>query len=109
IPPFDTEGSIRIGADGLPIKTRDEIAPITLSLPKQPMPSGGYPLAVYFHGTGGVSTAIADRGIWHYETDASKCPDRSLDTWNEKSGCNTRGLGPAYVNAEHGIAMAASA
>ncbi|MEO6420542.1 MAG: hypothetical protein ABIP39_14090 [Polyangiaceae bacterium] len=109
VPPFDTDGSFTIGADGLPVKTRDETAPITITLPKTPMPAGGYPLVVYFHGTGGVSTAIADRGPWHLETDATKCPDGELDTWNMKTGCNTRGQGPAYVVAEHGIAMAASA
>lgn len=109
LPPFDTDGSFTFGADGLPIKTRDETAPITISLPKTPMPAGGYPLVVYFHGTGGVSTAIADRGPWHLETDATKCPDGTLDTWNGKTGCNTRGQGPSYVLAEHGIAMAASA
>lgn len=114
MPPFDTEGSIEIGADGLPVKTRDEIAPITISLPKQTMPAGGFPLVVYFHGTGGVSDAIADRGTWHPESDAKNCPGGGypkpeLDTWNGVTGCNTKGLGPAYVNAEHGTAMVASA
>jgi hypothetical protein len=109
MPPYDTDGSFAFGADGLPVKQRDEIAPVTITLPKRAMPAGGFPLVVYFHGTGGVSTAIADRGTWHYESDASKCPDGALDTWNGKTGCNTRGTGPAWVVAEHGLAMAASA
>jgi dienelactone hydrolase len=113
VPPYDTDGLIHFGPDGLPVKTRDEAAPITLSLPKTAMPQGGFPLIVYFHGTGGVSDAIADRGTWHYESDPSKCPvvpaTPALDTWNGKTGCNTKGQGPAYVVAEHGIAMAASA
>lgn len=109
VAPYDTEGLFDFGPDGLPVKTRDEDAPITITLPKQTMPAGGFPLAVYFHGTGGVSTAIADRGTWHPETDASKCPDGHLDAYNGVTGCNTASLGPAYVNAEHGLAMAASA
>ena len=108
-PPYDTDGSFAFGPDGLPVKQRDEIAPVTIALPKRAMPAGGFPLVVYFHGTGGVSTAIADRGTWHYETDANKCPGKALDTWNGKTGCNTRGTGPAWVVAEHGLAMAASA
>jgi hypothetical protein len=108
-PPYDTDGLFDIGADGLPAKQRDEVAPVTITLPKKTMPAGGFPLVVYFHGTGGRSTAVADRGTWHLETDASKCPDGELDTWNGQTGCNTAGTGPGYVVAEHGIAMAASA
>jgi hypothetical protein len=108
-PPYDTDGLFVPGADGLPVKQSDETVPVTITLPKQPMPAGGFPLTVYFHGTGGRSTAVADRGTWHYETDASKCPDHELDTWNGRTGCNTAGTGPGYVVAEHGIAMAASA
>jgi hypothetical protein len=108
-PPYDTDGMLHFGADGMPLKVKDEVAPITLSMPKTPMPAGGYPLVVYFHGTGGVSDAIADRGLWHYETDPTKCPGGELDSWNGRTGCNTKGLGPAYVVAEHAIGMAASA
>ncbi len=107
--PYDTDGNFVIGSDGLPVKQGDETVPVTITLPKTAMPVGGFPLAVYFHGTGGLSTAIVDRGTWHYETDASTCPDMELDTWNGMTGCNTRGTGPGYVVAEHGIAMAASA
>jgi hypothetical protein len=109
-PPYDTGGSFQIGADGLPVKTRDEVAPITFTIPSAPMPSGGYPVAVFFHGTGGVSDAIVDRGIWRPETDTTHCPEgQMLDTWNGVTGCNTPGQGPGYVLAPHGIAMAASA
>jgi hypothetical protein len=109
LPPYDTDGLFHAGPDGLPTKTREESAPVTISMPKSPMPAGGYPLVVYFHGTGGVSDAIADRGLWHFETDPTKCPGGALDTWNGKTGCNTKGLGPAYVVAEHQIGMAAAA
>jgi hypothetical protein len=109
-PPYDTAGLFQLDATGMPVKQRDEVAPVTITLPKQAMPVGGYPLIVYFHGTGGMSTAIADRGPWRPETDTSNCPvGQALDTWNGVTGCNTPGQGPAWVNAANGFAMAASA
>ena len=113
-PPFDTEGTFAIGADGLPIEQRQEVAPITITLPKAAMPAGGYPLVTYFHGSGGLSSAIVDRGTWHVESDPTKCPIvpaqlSALDVWGTTKGCNTKGEGPAHVVAPFGIAMAASA
>lgn len=109
-PPYDTGGLFQLDATGMPVKQRDEVAPVTITLPKQPMPAGGYPLIVFFHGTGGVTTAIADRGPWRPETDTANCPiGQALDTWNGVTGCNTPGQGPAWVNAARGFAMAASA
>jgi hypothetical protein len=93
-PPFDKGGLFENGADGLPVKQRDETAPITISLPKgQPMPAGGYPFIVYFHGSGGLSTAVVDAGPLQSATDEKGIP----------------GQGPAYVMAPHGFAMAGSA
>lgn len=40
-PPFDEGGLFEIGADGLPVKQRDEVAPIVIAIPKVPMPAGG--------------------------------------------------------------------
>ena len=109
-PPYDTDGLIRVDGNGVPIKTRDEMAPITFTIPKQPMPTGGYPVIVYFHGTGGGSDAIVDRGLWRPETDTTNCPKgQALDTWNNVTGCNTPGQGPGFVVAPHDIAMVASA
>jgi hypothetical protein len=109
-PPYDTGGLFATGPDGLPIKQGDQVAPVTITLPKQAMPAGGFPLIVFFHGTGGVSTAIADRGPWRPETDTTQCPlGQALDTWNGVTGCNTPGQGPGWVMAAHGMAMAASA
>jgi hypothetical protein len=62
LPPFDTEGLFDVGADGLPAKQRDETIGVSLALPKEPMPAGGYPLVVYFHGSGGVSRQFVDGG-----------------------------------------------
>jgi hypothetical protein len=116
-PPYDSGGLFTLDSSGAPIKQGVLTVPVTLTLPKQAMPSGGYPLIVYFHGTGGMSTAIADRGTWRPETNLANCPpaevqllgNLTLDTWNNVTGCNTPGQGPGYVMAARGFAMAASA
>jgi hypothetical protein len=107
-PSFKSEGLFEIEG-GKPKKQRDESIPITITLPKAPMPAGGYPLVLYFHGSGGLSTAAVDRGRWVLETDASKCPEKKLGSWEGKTGCNIQGQGPSHVVAAHGFAMAASA
>jgi hypothetical protein len=109
-PPYDTGGLFTFDANGMPIEQGQQVAPITITLPKQAMPQGGYPLIVYFHGTGGVSQAIADRGVWRPETTTANCPaGQALDSWNGVTGCNTPGQGPGWVMAPLGFAMAASA
>jgi hypothetical protein len=107
-PPFDTEGMFQLEG-GVPKKQRDEKVPITVNVPKGTMPADGWPLVLYFHGSGGMSTASVDRGTWHLETDPTKCPDGKLDKWEGKTGCNVKGEGPAHVVAAHGLAMAGSA
>ena len=84
-PPFDTKGLFQFGSDGLPIKQRDEVAPIAISLPKGQMPAGGFPFVLYFHGSGGTSTQIFDAEV------------------------GPPGQGAAYVLAPHGFALAGSA
>ncbi|MBX3024959.1 hypothetical protein KF840_08630 [bacterium] len=91
-PPFATLGDFVVGADGLPIVQRIEDVPVVLTLPRQVMPAGGYPLTLYFHGSGGVAAQVVDRG-----------PALS------PGGEPVRGEGPAHVLAAHGIATAASA
>ncbi len=80
-PPFASEGLFEIGPDGLPTKQRDETVPITITLPKAPMPEGGYPLVMYVHGSGGLSTAPVDRGTWRVESDPASCPEKKLGSW----------------------------
>ncbi len=92
-PLFNTEGSFDIGPDGLPIKQRDEEAPIAISLPQMPMPQNGYPLIIYFHGSGGKSTAVLDAG--------------KLQSMTDEVGIPHQGVG--YYMAPHGFAMAGSA
>ncbi|MEO7113494.1 MAG: hypothetical protein ABI183_23850 [Polyangiaceae bacterium] len=110
-PPFDTDGLFVSGSDGLPVVQRMETVPLAITLPKgQAMPADGYPLLLYLHGSGGVSTAAIDRGTWHPTNNQSDCaPNSPLDTWNGVSGCNTPQKGPAYVISPFGLATAASA
>ncbi len=91
-PPFATDGLFEMDADGLPKVQRYETAPIVISLPKSPMPIAGYPLVMYFHGSGGLSTQVVDRG-----------------TVEEIDGVPRKGEGPSHVLAAHGFAMAGSA
>ncbi|HZR83637.1 MAG TPA: hypothetical protein VFD92_21260 [Candidatus Binatia bacterium] len=92
VPPFDTEGQFIDGDDGLPLVQREEVAPVAITLPRAPMPADGYPIAIYFHGSGGLSTQVVDRG-------------RTA----EPGGQPAKGEGPAHVLAAHGIATASSA
>jgi hypothetical protein len=60
-----------------------------------------------------LSTAVVDRGTWHLAPDDSMCPGApgipgKRDEWNKTLGCNTKGEGPAFVLAPHGIGMAAT-
>ncbi|MDB4938927.1 MAG: hypothetical protein JWP87_5899 [Labilithrix sp.] len=87
MPIFPTEGLFDIGADGVPVKQRDETVPVSIAIPRMPMPVGGYPLVLYFHGSGGVSRQVIDGG------DAGDPPDR----W------------PAGIVAAHGFASAGQA
>jgi hypothetical protein len=91
-PPFDSEGVFEMGSDGLPIEQRQEVAPVVITLPNEPMPAGGYPLVMYFHGSGGIAGQVVDRGTVLVE-----------------GGPPTKGQGPAHVLAAHGFATVGSA
>lgn len=58
-PPFnvETEGRFVFGNDGLPVRQRDEVAPVTVLVPKTPMPDAGYPIMINVHGSCGYSVA----------------------------------------------------
>lgn len=109
VPPFDTEGLFDNDDNGLPSRQRDETVPLTITIPNGPMPAGGYPITLYFHGSGGLSTAIADRGNWRPVTDFSVCPEPRVYSWDGVDGCFTKGDGPAAVLAPQGFAMAGAA
>ncbi|MEM9692437.1 MAG: hypothetical protein AAGA56_07825, partial [Myxococcota bacterium] len=86
------EGTFDVGSDGLPIQQRTEVAPIVITLPNGEMPAGGFPLAMYYHGSGGVAAQVVDRG-----------------RVAEEGGEPTKGEGPAHVLALHGLATVGSA
>ncbi|MDX2170355.1 MAG: hypothetical protein SF182_25005 [Deltaproteobacteria bacterium] len=95
-PPFDTLGDFEIDPqDGLPKVQRDDVTPVVVTLPRQPMPVGGYPLMVYFHGSAGLAAQVVDRG-------------RTLVAGPNGATNPVPGEGPAYVVAPYGIAAAAS-
>ncbi|MBX3182363.1 MAG: hypothetical protein KIT72_09065 [Polyangiaceae bacterium] len=90
-PPFNTGGRFVFGEDGLPVQQRSETARVVISLPKGEMPAGGFPLVMYYHGSGGIATQVIDRG-----------------RVTEPEGEPTPGEGPAHVLAAHGFAAVGS-
>jgi hypothetical protein len=91
-PPFDTEGDFEFDFLNRPVVQATMEVPLSISLPKRPMPAKGYPLIMYLHGSGGLSTQVIDRG-------AITVP----------GGPATPGEGPAHVLAEHGFATVGAA
>jgi acetyl esterase/lipase len=91
-PPFDTQGLFELDGDGVPAAQREEVVPVVLTLPRREMPADGYPLVVYFHGSGGRSSQVVDRGPVTEPGGAPRC-----------------GEGPAHVLAAHGFAAVGSA
>ena len=62
--PYGAQGSgdFELGPDGTPRLQRTEPVHFALTLPLTPMPAGGYPIAIYAHGTGGdYQSFIRDR------------------------------------------------
>ena len=62
--PYSMQGSgdFEPGPDGTPRLQRTEPVRFALTLPLTPMPAGGYPIAIYAHGTGGdYQSFIRDR------------------------------------------------
>lgn len=91
-PPFDEGGSFVWGEDGLPVEQFETTLPVVITVPRAPMASSGYPLMLYFHGSGGVAAQVVDRG-----------------PATEVGGPGAPGYGPSYVVARHGFASAGSA
>ena len=55
-------GQIKVGADGAAIQQRMESLRFSLAVPVGPVPSGGFPIAIYSHGTGGDYLSSEDDG-----------------------------------------------
>ena len=93
IPPYFTGGGdMVIDENGCPVEQKTQDIPLALAVPKGRMPSPGWPLMIYIHGTGGVSTQMLDRG----RKPASGGPAE-------------RGTGPALTFAARGMATAGAA
>ncbi len=90
--PFFTDGVFVLDPSGAPIKQSDLTVPLTITIPAGPMPTNGWPLYQFFHGSGGLSSGLVDLG-------KTLTPD----------GEPTVGEGPAFVVARYGIAAASSA
>lgn len=86
-PIFTSGGQLARDDRGRLVKQRDAEVPIAFTIPRAPMPEGGYPLVIYIHGSAGLSTQLVDRG-----------------PILEPGGTATAGQGPAHVLAEHGLA-----
>jgi fermentation-respiration switch protein FrsA (DUF1100 family) len=114
IPPFDTEGLFDLDGDGVPrVQTYGSMpnygrVPLVLTLPRRAMPTAGFPLAIYFHGSGGFSASVINRGTWRVRSATNPCP-QGTDTFNGMTGCFTLGEGPGHIMAARGIAMAGAA
>jgi predicted esterase len=62
-PPYTSAGGeIRIGADGAAIVQRMEPMRFAMTVPLGAKPAGGWPLAIYAHGTGGDYRSFVDDG-----------------------------------------------
>ena len=89
--PYDTKGDFVYDDQGMPIAQDAFEASLTLTLPHGEMPPGGWPLYLFFHGSGGSAASLVDAG-----------PTAEVD------GEPAVGQGPGYVVARHGIAGAAA-
>lgn len=87
--PYGAGGGVfTFGADGLPVKQRDEDVPVVLTLPRGvTMPADGFPYLEYVHGSGGVALQLIDRG-----PKTAEFPE------------GTPWRGPAYLAATRGLA-----
>ena len=86
-------GRIVWEADGVtPKRVGGQQMRLALTIPKQPMPAGGFPLMIYFHGSGGE---------WRESIDRGPLPQTAM---RKDLGEPPPGSGPAEYLARRGIA-----
>jgi hypothetical protein len=56
------DGKVVFDAAGDPVQQTTETVPFLITLPKTPMPDGGWPILLYMHGSGGEMQELVDRG-----------------------------------------------
>jgi hypothetical protein len=62
-PPYQDEGGGIVFEDGTPLLDHHELARIVVTIPRAPMPSGGWPVAVMVRTGGGGDRPLVDRGV----------------------------------------------
>lgn len=90
-PPFNREGLFAFDDDGVLIEQRKTTVPVVVTIPRETMPADGFPLGMYFHGSGGTSDQLVIRGP------------------RPPGGQAAMGYGPAHVLAQQGIAGSGAA
>jgi hypothetical protein len=85
-------GRLQFAADGQPKQVGSQTVRLALSIPKSPMPAAGFPLMIYFHGSGGEWREAIDRGPLPQTAKRSELGDPPP------------GTGPAEYLARRGIA-----
>jgi hypothetical protein len=81
------EGLLKRGADGSIEQVGTQLIRAYVTIPRGPMPAGGWPLLSFFHGSGGNAEQLLDRGAFS-RTGMAPPPGR----------------GPAEVAAAYGVA-----
>ncbi|MFO0661568.1 MAG: hypothetical protein U0165_17305 [Polyangiaceae bacterium] len=63
-PPYSTTGGgWAFDASGKPVKQRDEVARIVVTIPRSPMPSKGFPVVLFSRTGAGGDRPLVDRGV----------------------------------------------
>ena len=91
-PPFNSDGKILLDLGNVPIKQGEQVVPLHITIPRSTMPTTGWPLFHYFHGSGGLAVDLVDLGAQQV-----------------RGGDWESGKGPGWVVAHSNIAAAAAA
>ena len=79
-PYLDEGGAVRYDVDGVPVVADREQVCYAVTVPKQPMPDGGWPLVLYLHGTNGNFRTFVDNG-WAEELAEIGLPEGEPGRW----------------------------
>jgi len=85
-PPFDTEGGWTTDGSGTPVVQRQAVSRLWLTVPREPTPAEGWPVAVMIRTGGGGDVPLVERGV------------------RDASGAAEPGTGPAMHFADLGWA-----
>ena len=94
-PHFADTGRFVVDKNGDLEITRSEDAPFVLTVPKGKMPTKGWPLFLYVHGTGGKATQAIDRGR-RYVPGGVVEPGSGIGSWLAPVGVGTACVAGPY-------------